>query len=407
MTTPRLISNRADATNTYPSSGSATMFTFRVPFRAMVAASSLRLVYTNKQFVNTTGEGNPADTVTVKASIELSDGTLWPVFFGGVREKALAPGESVTSDAVPVALAKNDLFFVRSRPLVDTLGKKWGTAGAPLKGGYLGGAARSGQDLTDSGADTAFPTANTVPFGPAAILGIQEAPAPVTGIVVGSSTAYGSGDVNDNDGDYGFVSRTLAANGIPHFRLSAPGLAVSHILGATAADVPGKTAYHRALIELTRPTHAFISLGNNDVHKSTFTLADNKAALLRYFDFFAGQGLKLIASTVTPRTTGTWTTLVGQTKSAAVVNTKRHAFNDWLRTAPHSALVDVWDVAAIAQEPTDPDLWRVDGGAWTNDGTHMSAIGHSSVARALAPQARSVELLYTDANRLRGANAVH
>ena len=85
------------------------MFTFRVPFRAMVAASSPRLVYTNKQFVNTTGEGNPADTVTVKASIELRDGTLWPVFFGGVREKALAPGESVTSDARDLREQNGDL----------------------------------------------------------------------------------------------------------------------------------------------------------------------------------------------------------------------------------------------------------------------------------------------------------
>ncbi|WP_376097177.1 SGNH/GDSL hydrolase family protein [Roseomonas sp. CCTCC AB2023176] len=390
MTRRVLISNRADASNTHCSSGSAMQFTYRTPYRALIAASSLNLLFANKQFLNTTGESDPVNSVTVRASVELGDGSLWPVTFGGARERMMAPGETIASDAIAISIAQGALFFVRSRPLVDTLGERWRIGGAALTGGYLGGAAKSGADYTDAMDHTAFRTAGVLPFGPVAILGVPASPGPVTGIILGDSTSYGSGDTGTEHGDLGFLARMLSGAGIPHLRLGAPGLAVPHLLGAGPADRPARTGYHRALIERVRPTHAFLSIGNNDIHGGGATLVGTQANLLRYFDFLADLDLKLVASTVTPRTAGSWTTVEGQTRRPATVNARRRALNDWLRSRPHRAITDVLDVAAIAEEPSDPDLWRVDGGAWTKDGTHMNSLGHSTVARALGRQAAQV-----------------
>lgn len=378
--TPQLvqIANRAEAAQPQLSSGGSTQISYRKPFRCLASCSAVRLLYTNRQMVLTNGEVTPAHGYTLKATFETPEGDLLPVTFNGngTREPAVAAGAEILSDPIPVRLLAGQTFFIRSRPLSAVLGDFWPIGGPALLGTLVGGGHQAG-DTVDS-PSSGF-TLASVPFGPAAVLGLVSGLPQSRAMIWGDSIAYGSGDVQSAEGDSGFLARAMTQIGVPHIKFASPGLAFQDWIGTVTTERTTKTSYARSLIERVRPTHAVMSMGNNDIHNAGTPLADCQSRFLRWCSWMEAMGMWVIATTITPRTTGSWNTLAGQTKSTVAVNDKRRAFNAWILGRPHPAIVDVYDIASVVQEPSDPDLWRVNGGAWTNDGTHPSPLGHTAI----------------------------
>ncbi len=373
-----LVSNRCDVANTALSSGSAISGTYRNGYRALVDASAIRLYFANRRLMVTTGEVAPPFPYTIKATFETPGGALLPVLFGGVREVSIAIGADLLSDPLPVSLEAGDTFFVRSRPLMPVLTDTWLITGGANLGTLEGGGGTSG-DTVDN-ASSSFVGAGgfftAVPFGPSAIIGVNNSAPQYSAIIMGDSIGYGSGDVMTPSGDYGFLARICSALRVPHMKEASPSLAFAHFLGTTDADLVLKTVYTRSYLDRFRPSHVVICMGNNNVHAAD-TLEVCQAGFLRWAEWFASMGLKIVCTTISPRTTGTWTTLNGQTESAAGLNTKRRAFNSWLRRKPHSAITTVIDLAAAVEDPVSFNKWRVDGGAHTGDGTHPNLLGHT------------------------------
>jgi hypothetical protein len=381
-----LVANRADGAQPSLSSGGSDDISYRNAYTCLAATTSVRLLYSNRQLLATDGETTPADAYTIKATFETPAGRLLPVLFSGVREVEIAAGAELLSDPIPVALAAGDKFFVRSRPLSAILGETWPIAGGANLGTLAGGGHVSGDQV--DGASALF-VGTAVSAGPAQILGVTTGVPVASAVIMGDSIGYGSGDVTSEGGDYGFLARILTSLDVPHFKMASPSMAFAHWLGSTDADLMEKTIFSRAWFDRARPSHAVICMGNNNVHAAD-TLETCQAGFTRWCDFYAAMGMSVVCTTISPRTTGSWATRAGQTKSSAALNTKRHAFNEWLRTKPHTSVVGVWELAGAVCDQTDPDLWRVDGGAHTNDGTHPNSTGHARATAAILEAVSSI-----------------
>lgn len=377
---PTTVTNRCDATGTSLNSGS--IISYRSGFRVLATCTNIQIEFANRRFLLSTGETAPTAEIIEKAALELADGTIIPVYFNGVREPTLVVGQRVRSDVIPVTLTAGDLIFVRCRPQPVIASSPMPIVGGANLGTLTGGGNAAGDQV--DGASALF-TGTAVAHTPTAIIGVPTQPLAFSGIIMGDSIAYGSGDVMMGDGDYGFLGRVLSGLGVPHFKNAAPGLAMPDFLGTTGADLSTRTTWTREYLTELRSSYAFICMGNNDVHNVGIDLAALQSRFTRWMDWFRGMGLQVVCTTISPRTTtsNAWATLAGQTKSTLAVNVKRRAFNDWLLTKPHPAIVEVWDLASYVSEPTDPDLWRVDGGANTNDGTHPNLLGHTRTATGI------------------------
>ncbi len=375
-----IISGRSDASGIYQSSGIKT-FCYRIPFNIYTDAHSIQFVFSNRRLFRTVGECNGPNPVSIRALLETADGQLWPLEFGGSAEALMQPGGDAASDPLPITVKRGQVIFLRARPAVEHEGQRWLLAGAPLPGTPEGGGGAPAEHL--EGPVGKFIMANLVPFVPAMVLGVPTERRPRSAVILGDSTAYGSGDRAGADGSYGFLARIAHGAAIPHTRFAAPALALGHILGEGPKDVMQGTRHHRWLFDTAGIDIALISFGNNDVHRSTYTLERNQAIMLRYLDFLAGCGLKVIACTITPRSTGDWSNLMGQQACSSEINQRRRAFNNWLLRRPHPVLLDVWDAASLAGDTADPDRWTSRDGPWTLDGTHMNSNGHFQMANAL------------------------
>lgn len=373
-----LASNRCDAGQPTLASGGSTQYSFRIPYTALAGFANPVLVFSGTQMTSS-GEVIPVDSVEVKAVWETAAGDLIPVYSLGSRTPTLTPGADLASDPIPVKVAAGDTFYLRTRPKVDTLGKKWLTGGASLKGTVSGGGGQAG-DVIDSATAVSFNGA-LVPFQPSAILAQQTGTLKPTALLHGSSSVYGSVDTSLDNGDYGYAGRMCTLAGIPHVRAAVSGYTLSGMLGTTSFDTMAATIYLRRLIARTKPTFVFAQMSPNDVTGGA-SLATVQARLTRYWDFWAGLGLPIVEATWHPKTTSSdgWTTLPGQTTDAS--DAIRQQVNAWKLTLPHSALIGVIDEAEIVQAPSDASKYRVDIGTTSADGTHINAFMHEYVAAA-------------------------
>ena len=141
--------------------------------------------------------------------------------------------------------------------------------------------------------------------------------------------------------------------------------------------------------------------GNN----STSTWEGQMEATLAYWSWIRGAGAKVATKTLHPYTDSTdgWTSIGGQTLQDHRLPEVRWARNAWLLDgAPLSVSLDpletgttnaaalragdpghplaypVFDEAAACEDPATR-LWKVDGGAWTVDGAHLTAHGSAMI----------------------------
>jgi lysophospholipase L1-like esterase len=213
--------------------------------------------------------------------------------------------------------------------------------------------------------------------------------------VWGDSIAEGSGDSGAppwGTYDQGWIRRGLN-NQIPYVWAARSGTGVLNF---------NANAKRRGTATLMAGcTHAIEAFGANDL--GVTTLATYQATRLDLWNLMASRGIKVFATTVTPRTdsTDSWATTTNQTTKAW--ESSRVTFNDWLRGgAPLVAgapvavgttdaviagqaghpLFGCIDTADAVESARNSGFWRVNGSAnyATADGLHPSPAAHLLMA---------------------------
>lgn len=373
--------------------------TIRVQHQMLCSAHGLQLVYGNFYNHNLAGTGTETDgpnDITVAASIE-SGGKSFPVTFNGARQVVIKPGAIGVSDPLGVAFAKAATFYTRTYVLV-TAGQQFPRGCALTVAGNFEGqnyANPAGTDLTPVTAAAWAAFNSTRGYSPYAIIGRASYPtnSPVFGLV-GDSIISGAGDT---DTDNGFALRALNGD-YPYLRVSYPGETVDAFM-----QQGGITRFRRAsLLELANVTHIFDEFGINSL--ASPSIKQNSVTKWQFLALLA----KVYATTLTPKTTSTdsFVSLANQTVTANEAT--RTGYNDWLRDgAPiqNSAPVAIgssgatvyragdalhplagwYEIADTVESSRNSGKWRVDGGAWTADGTHPTAAGHAAMAAVIDP----------------------
>jgi lysophospholipase L1-like esterase len=382
------VANKTEYPSIY-SDGASASATYRTRHFVLsdVAVGALQLRFSNR-IAPVGGEAAPPDTVTFKAAIEYGEAT-YPVTVLNARTWALAGGAEALSDPVAVRMPAGSSFYVREYVEVDTVGKKWPTANVLLQ-------LAAGEGIFDAvdevDAVTVPGTAAVAWVGPTAIVAPLSAGRPVVA-VLGDSVAAGIGDTPQADTyGVGWLARAFS-NDVSLVKIA--------ITGSTAGSWGTLTGsyYRRQHLLNCGATHVVCQLGQNDTLDAGLSVAQIKAKLNLLWDQLYALGLPVIQCTFTPKTSSSdsWATLVNQTVPAT--NTNRQEINTWVRTLPHAAITDVWDVAAVVEDRTGGSYtgkWRVDGGVWvyTTDtlGQHQSAYAHRMSAAAFRSRALEIAL---------------
>jgi hypothetical protein len=198
--------------------------------------------------------------------------------------------------------------------------------------------------------------------------------------VGGGATASGAGDAYGNVGPY---ARAAAINGYAYLNFGISGSQLS----TWSTD-----GYSSMMMDVGRRAcaNAVIALGTNDT--LTYSAPTILANLQKMVNKARALGFRKVAiATLGPRTTDTtgtpFITLAGQTTDATrspVVT----AVNAGIRAGQITG-AGVIDIGAMVQDPTDPTRWRVDGGVWTGDGTHIAASRMATIAAQVAVQMKA------------------
>lgn len=382
------VANKTEFMTAY-SSGANQSATYRTRHFILsdVGAASIRLRFANR--VAPLGvEAVPPDTVTYKCAVEY-EGATYPVTVGNSRAWSLAGGAEVDSDVVGLRLPAGAGLWCRTMVSVDVLGKKWPTGPTALLGA-AGEGLFANSDAVD--AVTVPGTTGAGWVGPLVIAAPLAAGRAVVALL-GSSTIAGVGDTAESPTfENGWAARAFA-NDASVVKIGIPSDTANNWASLTGSY------YRRQQIVNSGVTHVLTQLGQNDVLDAGLTVEQIKSRLTTFWNQIDGLGLPIIACTFTPKTSSSdgWTTVVGQTPHAS--NANRQEINMWLKTKPHSAIVDVWDVAAVVEDRTGGGYtgkWRADGGVWVlagdGLGQHQSQIGHRACAAAFRSRALEITL---------------
>lgn len=357
-------------------STSATGYSSRQVFKAAVDATDLRLTYPLGFYIGASAAGETAinGAVSFKASIEMSNGYIAPVFFRGQRTGTTDPWATVSSDPVALNLKAGDVFYVRTF-LNATTGlhiMNTGSANGPGVS-YSGQIGYATGDYADGGGTFTVDIGGGY-WGPV-VTGTYTGTSKAAVAIVGDSISVGYGTSN---GSWAWWKRGLN-NAFPAIQYARTGAYAQSLATLNVRGFP----------MLTGCTHGIVLAGSNDLTGSR-TLANIQADLLAIWNQLAGRGIKVYAATIPPNTTSTdaWVTTTNQTPVAS--NATRILVNTWIRAgapldpttkapvavgtsgalllgATGHPLTGVIETADVCETARDSGIWKAN---YTADGVH-------------------------------------
>ncbi|QNJ57068.1 lysophospholipase L1-like esterase [Gordonia phage Rabbitrun] len=344
------------------SAGTTTAHSTRLRHFATANAHSIQIVYGNIAM----GEPGP-NPITVKSAFEYAAGAVVPAFFNGARTATDQPGGILVTDAIPAEVAPGTFFRTRQMVSVSTVGEKW-----PI-GALINTSVGDGGAATDTVDGGNMPDNNGAGvFCPTAVIGVPYEPTAAL-YILGDSIMQGVGDTGGEPAtDAGWVCRALN---------SQYGYINASRAGETAEQFAPGNARRLGRLQLAQYcTHALVGHGVNDI-KADVTLAQLQARLLSMWNTLDRMGLKVYQSTITPVTTGTFSTPEGQVKQSAAREAVRLGINDWIRSTP-GPLSGYVEAADSVETARGSGTWKND---LTADGTHPNAAGAAAMAAGWNP----------------------
>lgn len=332
----------------------AGSYTSRTKATVRVSGFGLRLYWTLAYPTGaSTQETAYSGNTTIKAALELSDGTILFFYFNGARTITVAGGGIVCTDLLGVALTAGDVVWLRVY-ISNATALYLTDYPDHINGeGYM-----SGVDQVDSGVVT---VSGGYAFTPQlATLQVQNLG---NGVVLFGDSIVGA--TLDVFGGGGYLTRAFTATH-PTLNLGNSSEGVNNFLNQA------QTKNRMALAALSGAEYAVLSW-TNDPYQGR-TLSQYQADIRTAVDRIAAYGLKVLVCTLTPRTTSTdgWKTTANQSIITPAFDAVRLAINAWLRTEFRSSnLVGIADVAAIVETNS---LWKAPAGGITDSGTVTSTI---------------------------------
>ena len=368
---------------------SSTAGTSRIPFKASVDCTDIRLLYVNWRPAASNQAETDSGSLTIKASTQVA-GTLTPVTFNGIANIVLAPGGVAISDPVGIELAAGTFFDVRTYVSSGT----WYASRVAWAAGMGGWTATT--DATTSGTINDNSSFTAMP-APAAILGTTKG---ASVVVIGDSIGYGQGD-GAGSGLANGVHPTIARNGsggfIPHACSGVAGVVNVAVSSDTAQKYAADHDRRGPLSRFART--AVVEYGRNDISTGR-TLAQIQADLITIWNQTALRGLRIFQTTITPISTSTdgWRTTGSQTTGGNA--SVRNAVNAWLRDgAPMSA-----GAAVAVGTPGAARATLYDGNSVTTAASGPTHILYGIADSGSAAETGSSTGIWLGANNLRSVS---
>ncbi len=351
---------------------------------------------------------NPSATyplVITGAAVEYG-ATITRATFGGQAGMTLAPNAWVLTDPVSVAVPAAAKFYSRTS-LNQGSGGHYPVTHQAYSAEESGEASESGTDAAlgdKSQSGTIVEGTGTYDaFGPAYALYNPGAYVP-TVTAIGDSIVSGFSESNTGN-SHSFLRRALEGN-VSLLNAGSSGEQLADFLAAVGPNP-------RRLLSMGGKWLIF-EYGINEFLVGSVSVATLQSRWLQVWTMGAARGQKVLQTTVTPRSTGTFDTVGGQTTDA-VINPKRLAANAWLRDGSPidaSALTPLavgassnvlragdtgHPLASSTQYPkgcidvADAVESARDSGKWAAglslDGLHPNGPGHAAAAAAVVPAA--------------------
>lgn len=402
-------------------SGTATDQVARLRQRSSKAGRNVAIEFLTVNGVGELGIGGDGSDITFRAAVEYPAGTFYPAYsVDGNRDIKVTPGGGVGRLYVPgFEVPANQDWWIRLRQRGTVGGVLLYTVRPNVSSEWaVGPSTPAAADLTVSNTGAPSPGTGLPGYsgGPSLVSFEPYDQATPCVVILGDSIATGHGEdanaityMTSNPG--GFLVRALSSDGatgrtspgVPFLTLGCGGELASGWIGTKGKsrlqlldDIDGRTAW----VSFT-----------NDIF--TNVLATTQADTLSLWTTLANRGMRVVAFTVTPRSSSSdnWATTGNQTTNTANP-TQRVPYNQWLRAgapihpttkAPVAvgtagALVagnaghpvaQVVDVSPAVETAQDSGIWKATGSAqgFTIDGTHPSVAGHQAMAAIAYAQA--------------------
>jgi hypothetical protein len=316
------------------------------------ATTELALIYPG-WYLDTNNETNVPNSYTVAASIEYPAGTYTQVKWSASATRVVTAGTNTLSDYVAIAIPAGAQFWVRTFISV-TGGQVWplsGVGGTTIAA--LGEECEVGVGLankTMSGTITGTATG----YRPSAIVGKYVAGMKNVSLAgLGDSILSGlSGSIYDSKGNTSWPG--YAASGkCPYIPISVSGTTAASQAAANKMDL------RKAFLQAAGITHVVTEWGTNDLQGGS-TSAQVIGNLQTIWGHISGLGMKVIQSTITPRSTSTkgHYDVASQTAVSGFAGAGSHCgvTNAFIRGNP-SPLYDYIEVSNLVSSAVDSGIW--------------------------------------------------
>lgn len=328
----------------------------------------LRVVLGNWGKVNEAGNWN---LITVKVGLEMPNGEVLPVNFGGRESAGIEKGRYVASDVLGADGGAGEAIWIRTYVSVAAEGLKWPLSLTLNKA--IGEGVTTGNTDKSQGSSEVPPSEGTC-YSPVLLLASSPArPVAVVGFHGDSIIAGNADAVIDN----GWARRALVPRGIAYVDCSKGGGKIETSSQYVASEGRMQLAGFASC--------AIEAYGVNDFLAGR-TFAQIRSDKERLWHRLLERGQKVFATTVTPVATSTdgFTTTKNQTTNAN--NVARAQLNEWLRGGP-SELSGLIDTAAAVEFNVGSGLWVP---LMTGEGIHPLPAGHEAMALKVNAAAFSV-----------------